>query len=333
MMSLQNKRHKNQSDSKFRQWYESDSKLAQFTRTHYRAFYHFLVTGKRDFLDLAGNEGVIFLAGSGRSGTTWVQLLINYQHDHRMIFEPFWPKRVRFVPYFKPYLREDEPAPAFRQATQRIFQGHFRNRWTDRRNQRRIYRKRLIKDIRAHLFLKWLHHHFPSTKIVFLMRHPCAVVSSRLRLKLPLHKKELPHIFKQKPLLDDFLAPFLPLVQEYQEPFEAHILLWAIQNYVPLQQFKTGELFLLFYEELCQQPEAILPRLFDFLELPLKANVFETFHRPSYMARRQSAIVTGGSLIDSWREHVTPEQIKNACRILSHFGLDLIYSEESMPCS
>lgn len=37
---------------------------------------------------------VVFVAGSRRSDTTWLQEIINYRRDHRILFEPFFHARV-----------------------------------------------------------------------------------------------------------------------------------------------------------------------------------------------------------------------------------------------
>jgi hypothetical protein len=166
-------------------------------------------------------------------------------------------------------------------------------------------------------------------KIVFLMRHPCATVSSQ-QLQMgsvePLHQ-----IRAQSELVTDFLQPFLPLLHQPHDLFEQHILLWAVENYVPLQQFSPDEIYLLFYEELCTNPEAELTRLFSFLQVPLPARFADVVERPSRLAHSQSAIKTGESLIDAWRSRVNADQLARAMTLLGHFGLDQIYNEASLP--
>lgn len=113
--------------------------------------------------------------------------------------------------------------------------------------------------------------------------------------------------------------------------FEQLILLWAIENYVPLCQFGPDEIYLLFYEELCANPEAELTRLFAFLQMPLPANLADMVARPSRLVHAHSAISTGESLIDRWRVRVSADQVARAVALLGHFGLDQIYNEASMP--
>jgi hypothetical protein len=39
-------------------------------------------------------RNTIFLAGTGRSGTTWLSNIINYKNEYRYMFEPFQSKKV-----------------------------------------------------------------------------------------------------------------------------------------------------------------------------------------------------------------------------------------------
>lgn len=281
------------------------------------------------FSDLAQGTDV-FLAGSGRSGTTWVQELINHARDHRVIFEPFLGTVVPFCRHFerKQYLREADDSPAFLGPAQTILSGEFRNEWTDQYNDRPVYHKRLIKDIRANLLLHWLRRHFPTVPIIFLMRHPCAVVSSQLRGRWGLHAADL---LRQPQLVGDFLAPFAGLIRCAQDDFDNLLLVWCVENYIPLQQFKRGEIFLLFYEELVQHPEREVARLFRFIKRPVEPGAFEQLRRPSAQSRRWSAVVTGGDPLDSWRRHLDTHHVRRAVQLLRLFGLDELYDEGSLP--
>ena len=44
------------------------------------------------FIDTGNIKNTIFIAGSGRSGTTWLMEMINYKNQFRPIFEPFHNK-------------------------------------------------------------------------------------------------------------------------------------------------------------------------------------------------------------------------------------------------
>jgi Sulfotransferase family len=283
----------------------------------------------KGFSDLSEGPTVL-VAGSGRSGTTWVQELINHAHDHRVIFEPFLGSVVPFCRHFerKQYLRDADDSAEFLGPARTILGGEFRNEWTDQYNDRPVYHKRLIKEIRANLLLHWLRRHFPATPIVFLMRHPCAVVASQLRGRWRLNASDL---LRQSQLVDDFLVPFAGLIRCAQDEFDNLLLVWCIENYIPLRQFGRGEILLLFYEELIRHPEREIERLFRFLKRPVEPGAFEQLRRPSAQSRSWSAILTGDDPLDSWRSHIDENQLRRALLFLRLFGLDALYGEGSMP--
>jgi len=284
---------------------------------------------RRFFLDLAGRD-VVLVAGSGRSGTTWLMDLINYRGDHRAVFEPFWKVKVPLCRQFerRQYLRPDNTAPGFLKAARSIVYGRLRNTWTDKRVYRRIYRRRLIKDIRANLLLGWLHRRFPFVKIVYLMRHPCAVAVSQLKMGW---RSPVADLLDQSELVNDHLEPFEPLIRSAEDNFERRILLWCADNYVPLRQFRSEGVCLVFYEELVSNPEPTIDRLFGFLSRPVEQGVFAQLEVPSRLCREDSAVLTGEDRLAGWRKDVGPDRMARAGEILAAFGLDGIYGPDPLP--
>src|SRR5438552_19014615 len=67
------------------------------------------------FLDLPGASGTtVLLAGSARSGTTWLAAVINYDNSHRYMFDPFRPDRLdeTRICASPQYVRPDDERPA-----------------------------------------------------------------------------------------------------------------------------------------------------------------------------------------------------------------------------
>ncbi len=272
----------------------------------------------------------VLLVGSGRSGTTWLAEIINYRNEYRYMFEPFRRERVPMCRDFKPlqYLRPDNRDPALLQVAETILSGRIRNRWVDRHNKRLVSRRRLIKEIRTNLMLKWIHTNFPGVPIIFLLRHPCAVAYSRVLGEWDIHLEDC---LSQKELVDDWLYPFKNTMEAARDAFDKQIFLWCIENYVPLQQFRSGEMQLVFYEHLCVDPVSEIKRLFAFLGKRFDDRVIAFSKDASPQTHSQSAILLGESLVDNWRRHVESNQLRKAVDILRLFGLDAVYSDESMP--
>ena len=272
----------------------------------------------------------IFLAGTGRSGTTWVSEIINYRNEYRYIFEPFHSKKLDICKNFRnrQYIRPNNIDNKFIEPANFILSGKIRNFYVDYRNRKFVSNKRLIKDIRANLFLRWIYENFPRIPIILMLRHPCSVASSKLKLNWRTHLKEF---LSQDELLEDFLNPFRNEIDKANSVFEKHIYLWAIENYVPLKQFNKGEIHLAFYENFCVNPKDEIERLFSFLNKDFDEKALLKSKNPSLESKKFSAVVTGNNLIDNWKKHISEEQITKAIDILTIFGLDKIYTEDSMP--
>ena len=270
------------------------------------------------------------MGGVGRSGTTWVSDVINAHNQYRLMFEPFFPQKVAVCRNFRyrQYLRPNDSNPDLKSAARTILTGRVRNRWIDQYNKCFIAKKRLIKDIRANLMLKWIHVNFPDLRIVVLMRHPCAVATSKLKSGWGTHLDEF---LNQPELMTDHLSPFRNTIESAKDDFEKHIILWCVENYVPLRQFAPGEVHYTLYERLCVEPEMEYERLFGFLGRALDKKHLAAVRRPSVMSQKNSAIVKGESLVDSWRKFIDPAQAQKASDLLSLFGLSAIYDARSMP--
>lgn len=295
------------------------------------------------FLDLnRETKNSIILVGMGRSGTTWISNIINYNNEFRYMFEPFHPLLVKANNGFKlfQYLRPSNDEPYFLDTAKSILTGQLRNKRVDSYNRKLFYKKRLIKDISAPLFLKWINVNFPDVPIILLLRHPCAVAISKL--KLLKYKKgwdgvETPeHFLSQKDLVNDFLHPFVEDIRAAKNPFEHQILAWCIIHYTVLKQFEANQVHLAFYENFCRHPEDEIRRLFlhiqkDPDEAIADKRVSQKLKEPSQRVQKSSAILSGGNLVDEWRRHITDSQMNRAVQMLREFQLDTIYSYESMP--
>jgi len=264
-------------------------------------------------------RNTIFLAGSGRSGTTWLSNIINYKNEYRYLFEPFHSKKVPLCShfYYKQYLRPDNDESSFLLPAENILSGAIRNSWIDRFNKKFFCTKRLIKDIRANLMLKWIKVHFPEIKLIFLMRHPGAVVVSRIKLNW---KTNLSSFLSQPLLMDDYLNDFKREIEKADTQFEKSLFLWCIENYVPLKQLSNDDFHLIFYEHLVFNPEEELDKLFSFIGRDYDESIYRIMKKPSLTVRKGNDLLTGDSLIDKWKSD-----------ILSLFELDKIYSTDSSP--
>ncbi len=271
----------------------------------------------------------ILIAGTGRSGTTWIANMINYNNDYRFMFEPFMPKYVPECKQFKyrQYIRPNNNNKKFLEPANKILSGNIRNKWIDKFNKKFSCEYRLVKDIRINLFLKWIKTHFPEIPIILVLRHPCAVANSRLKLNWDNH---LDSLLSQSELIEDFLKQFLGEIKKCETDFEKHVFLWCIETYVVLKQFRNSNMHIVCYENMCTDPLKEINRLFEFIGREHSEKVFHQAKKP-IMIRKDSAILTGENLINQWKKDVSETMIKRTLEILELFELNKVYSEKPEP--
>ncbi|HEY5094315.1 MAG TPA: sulfotransferase [Candidatus Eremiobacteraceae bacterium] len=292
----------------------------------------------KHFIDSNGDpNAAVLLACSGRSGSTWVSRVINYRNDFRMMFEPFREDLIPECIAFRlnQYIRPNDRSPEFLQPAKVVLAGRVRHDWIDRYNRRFFCQRRLVKDIRVNLFLKWLCVNFPHIPVVMLMRHPCAVALSRMALSWDMDLQA--RFLSQPALVEDYLAPFAGEMARAGTEWERQIFAWCVENYVPLAQCVPNDVHLTFYEDFCRAPEAELGKFAGFLRVRFDDHVRKEIATPSQTVRTNldgqgySSIVSGDDVVGGWRREVSPQQIKRAVEIVRMFGLDRIYGEEPMP--
>lgn len=272
------------------------------------------------------------IAGTGRSGTTWLANIIASQIPCRIMFEPFHSrnvKRFRQFHYFQ-YMRPTEQSSELGSYCHQVFTGDIRNKWIDRQVEHILPKYRLIKDIRANLFLKWIHTMFPEVPLLFIVRHPCAVVLSRMQLGWATDTDIDPFLSQAK-LFDDFLADKMDIIRRAKTVEEKHAIIWCISNLVPIKQFDSSGLNVIFYENLCIQPEVEVQKMFQAIRHEYQASVFEYINQPSTTTVRTSAVVTGEDKVARWKKELSPKQINNILSVVEDFRLDYIYGDTFTP--
>jgi hypothetical protein len=274
----------------------------------------------------------ILIAGTGRSGTTWLANIIASQKPCRIMFEPFHSEMVMgFRPfhYFQ-YMRPAQDNNELYEYCHNLFTGNIKDKWIDRHIDHLNPQHRLIKDIRANLFLKWISDNFPQVPILFIMRHPCAVILSRMKLDWATDTDIAP-LLEQTSLVDDFLSDKMEVIHRSQTDEEKHAVLWCISHLVPIQQFIGSSLNAIFYENLCLHPEIEIPKIFRAINHDYDDSVFEVIKQPSTTTVRSSAILTGENRVGRWKKDLSSKQIDNVLSVVEKFGLDHIYGDSTVP--
>jgi hypothetical protein len=267
----------------------------------------------------------ILVAGAARSGTTWLGDLVAGT-EGRVLFEPFHSGKVadlRGVNYFQ-YLRPQAEHQQLQTFSERVFSGRVGGPWIDREVSQLRPTYRVVKEIRANLFLKWLHRHFPEVPQVFIVRHPCAVVLSRLQLGWATDS-DVAAFVSQTELVEDHLAPHLDLIGRAKTDAEKHAIIWCISQLVPLRQFEPSELNLVFYEDLVLHPHRELARVERIVARRLPASPADVAV-PSATANRSSGLTGMGALL-AWKRRLPADQVRQVLDTVESFGLGGLYHD------
>ena len=301
--------------------------------------------GRRFCLDLGSDHrSAVFVAGSGRSGTSWLAEILNHRNEYHYVFEPFHPPQYDSpVPIqvglpicsdftYHLYLRSDSSEQRYVEPAAKVLAGKARSPWTEQFNRRAVATRRIVKEVTANLLLPWFGANFPGMPIVLIVRHPCAVVASRGSLSWDARwELVLNRVLRQPELVEDVVAPFVELFQKATTYVEKQVLMWCLDNYVPLRRIPRDRVHVLFYEELVAHPEEQIPRLHAFLGKPVDPGVYDAMREPSMLSDWNSPTLKGASRTASWRAKLDASDIKQAISLVAAFGLDAIYSDDPMP--
>ncbi len=274
----------------------------------------------------------LFVAGTARSGTTWLAEALDRASPARLMFEPFHSGKIAeldglpLFPYLEPGAR-NERLEAY---SERVLSGSIRHPWIDSHLRFATAERRLIKEIRANLFLRWLHEIYPEVPIVFLVRHPCAVVLSRMRGGWSA-TEDLRDMLAQPALCRDYLDEHMETIESAASAEARHALVWCIHNIVPLRQFGGEGLRLVLYEDLVRDTEGEVRSILDEIAPGRTAAVPGGVRGASATAGPQSSIISGDDPVRRWQSDLSRQQIESILQVVAAFGLDALYAESALP--
>lgn len=282
-------------------------------------------------------SSTILLAGSGRSGTTWLADMLTTGRHVQQIFEPLnpffvpmvtetvaWPPVLHRIHGF--YLRPDGIEQNWKALLAKVFSGQLRVwGWTDNRRTSYLPQRYLVKEIRANLMLGYIYNIF-NLPIIYIVRHPCAVVYSQLQAKFSC---DIGDLLSQETLVQDYLYPWVKEIGRVQNRLDSLAIWWAVENMVARRQLASIPHLLLTYEDLVLAPQRGLARACDFVGLPpptIEAEMIQASSRTS----RGAVYASNVERLGNWREKLTTEQQQRILAWAHRFGVDL-YDEGVTP--
>jgi Sulfotransferase family len=291
---------------------------------HQLARRHSVAVGQAD-------PALIFVAGTARSGTTWLAELLLRGSRRRLIFEPFRNDRVPLWSHaaHRQYLRPDDSAPELIEPARKILTGVLRSDWADQHHTRLLTSGVLIKDIAANLMLKWLYRLSERSPFVLVIRHPGGVAASWGREGYRRTAREL--FLNQSRLIDDHLGAWQDELRSHDDLFDQQVFIWCVETLVPLRQFYRDELLIVFYEDLLLDPIAELSRISNHCGITIHPEAYDRLATPSATSNPATRYVSPEERVTSWRDRLAPRQVDRLNSIIARFGLAEIYDEAGLP--
>jgi hypothetical protein len=294
----------------------------------------------RLYVDIGSADATTLIAGMGRSGTTWAAAVVNHDFSHRIVFEPFRPHVVRAAGVFGPfpYVRPTDRDPARVAAAEAILSGRTPRGTVDRGHRGRVFRRRIVKEVRCNLMLGWLRAIRPRMPIVLVLRNPFAVAASWVRLGwgkvADEARSEVDVILAQEELLEDFpVVERVAAAVDRSDPFERSMFQWGVAHMVPLRQLGAADAHLVHYEDLVRKSSAAVDALADYLKLriegPSRARALATSTETDFLQRGPSA--DRADLLSEFKRVLSTRQVERGREILASFGLENVYDENGLP--
>lgn len=279
----------------------------------------------------------ILVTGSHRSGSTWVGQTLGASPSLHYIHEPFNvespPGRAicgtKFTTWFTYITRQNEDK--YYQPIKCMVNSEYHvlgalqdeiplKEALERYDEFRAYRSNnvrpIIKDPIAVFSAEWLAERF-DVRVIVMIRHPAAFVSSLKRLKWQYNFR---NFLCQPSLMADWLHPFEHEIHDYVERkhdiVDQGVLLWkCIYHVVSGYRERHPDWLFIRHEDLSRNPRAEFRSLFSQLGVEFSSTVdeFLTKHsnssNPSYALGRDATMkLNSRANISSWRTRLTREE-------------------------
>ena len=282
------------------------------------------------------NKNPFLISGSPRSGTTWLAEIIVASERSRLIWEPLQDGNPTIATYpFKskrPFLSKikseyNEFDPFFK----KLLDGRNLNSHTLRLkvNPNNLYKaftnsRLLIKFVRGNGVVSYLQNRFNLPKPVVILRHPCAVVASQLRMGVwDTHPHVDPDLIKEYP-------KFNFLLKEIESLEERLALTWAGDVLSAL--YNSDNLQIVFYEDLVLNGEEELKKIFrEWGYSSVPSGSLKKLNLQSSTSKTWSSKEDGIKKIQAWSKFLNEEKQERIFTILKKLDIQLYNSSSFLP--
>jgi len=278
-------------------------------------------------------ENTIVLTGLPRSGTTWLGEILNTIPNSAIIFEPLHLRKVPEAEKagftWQTLFQDGEGSGSPEKFMREVLCGRVINKWTAREltvKKSKQAEMIIVKFVRASNLLGWLSSTFPIRKPLFIIRHPCAVISSQIERNI--HPDAcIDHLYaapviKLYPHLKSKLEPL-------KTPMEILAAHWCIGNYYAMTILHKQCFELICYEQLVSEGVSQLEKIFSAIGVKVPQNALEQLKIPSMTAHLGDPW-KGGNPLAVWQRRLSDNEIESILAVVKSFGMDF-YTDKLEP--
>lgn len=293
------------------------------------------------FSDVAGAfRKPILLAGLPRSGSSWTGKILATGGGLRYYREPFNAKWQRFAePFQFRYLRATDENGEFDRYCRAVFKGRIGGPSVERHQWGRYVHftwwpgRLLVKEVHAVLALERIEH-LVRPRTVVLVRHPCALASSWMRLLEarpddPMWKGVDDHLrwlLDQEALVDEYLAPYVSTIESAQTYLEKVGALWGAVYTVMLKQAERhSDWVVVTHESLSADPERAFRRLFNQLGVRWTYKTSRVLEETTskHSTSPYETVRVSENEPEKWRTELSEEQVREVLAGAAPFSIGL----------
>jgi hypothetical protein len=317
-------------------------------------------------------KDTIVISGTPRSGTTWLMEILQVIPGYICLFEPlnpiYFPESIELGFKSRKYLPPNVDWKDGEEYFRKIFIGrlqpdkswlekgdytkkNFNNLVSDFLGQLKpenfmhqlLGDKLIVKSVRLNRLLPWIAERFQMRSMIFIIRHPCAVVASRFKpgtslptdiskyVKVSFPTKE--EILNEASEINGLNKGLLDKLKRIKTQEELLAASWCLDNFIPLSYQKPYPWIVVSYEKLVKDGEKEINRIFNKIgEKHVPRSAFKHLKIPSVVTHKNDyKIVTNtDDQLSKWKKSLSKEQIENILSIVSDFGLDF-YTKDLEP--
>lgn len=187
--------------------------------------------------------------------------------------------------------------------------------------------------------LHWTAREFSTRGIIFVVRHPCAVVASMLDKGAWDHWKDIENrvnLLEYEGLTGEvsnsLKEKFNPLIESSSTQVEKLAIVWCLDQYIPLiYNAQYGYPWIIApYERLVAYGESELERICNSINSEISQSMYDQIDKPSYSVKGKM-YNSAERQLSKWCDRLSTQQIDAILGIVEQVGLSHIYTSELEP--